>query len=120
MNGYAQIRRDRADSHLSQRGRESSSRDDKWRASRDVRCQKNEKAEEWSDMVVDGFARKWCTTCLLLTVSIESKCLFICRGNSRKMYCSFIVKMRILTVVCVIGHGILVGKCLAEYRDSLK
>ena len=54
MNGYAQIRRDRADSHTSQRGRESSPRDDKWRASRDVRCRKNEKAEECSDMVVDG------------------------------------------------------------------
>ena len=54
MNGYARIRRDRADSHTSQRGRESSSRDDKWRASRDVRCRKNEKAEECSDMVVDG------------------------------------------------------------------
>ena len=54
MNGYAKIQRDRADSHTSQQGRESSSRDDKWRASRDVQCRKNEKAEECSDMVVDG------------------------------------------------------------------
>ena len=54
INGNARIRRDHADSHTSQRGRESSSRDDKWRASRDVRCRKNEKAEECSDMVVDG------------------------------------------------------------------
>ena len=54
INGCARIRRDRADSHTSQRGRESSSRDDKLRASRDVRCRKNEEAEECSDMAVDG------------------------------------------------------------------
>jgi hypothetical protein len=60
------------------------------------KTKKRRNARTWWSTV----ARKWCTTCLSLTVSIESKCLFICRGNSRKMYCSFIVITRILTVVC--------------------
>jgi hypothetical protein len=54
INGNTRMRRDRADSRTSRRGRVSSLRDDRRSASRDVRRRKKEKAEECSDMVVEG------------------------------------------------------------------
>lgn len=54
INGNTRMRRDRADSLTSRRGRASSSRDDRRSTSRDVRRRKKEEAEECSDMVVEG------------------------------------------------------------------
>lgn len=54
INGNTRMRRDRADSRTSRRGRVSSLRDDRRSASRDVRRRKEEEAEECLDMVVEG------------------------------------------------------------------